>query len=462
MKKLFLILMLCICSIASAAQFKKGQYSNFTHFGPTGSYSINPYSDGRPNTIVSQNLGWLPVPQSPGAALQKTERLPFPPGRSLDVNARVIASPGSLARALVNPWTFISSMLLQQMLGELADQACTRIAGGQMTNTGGMWEECVIKNEPGPYYQCSYYGRSAQGPDLKTVVETCLPPGTKDPWGNTYVRFSHIVENTCGIGCHNVMFELQNRGSTSTELVGPFGIYQSERTTERKTWEPTTQENAIAKITPILNSNPQMSSQIFQELYQNNVPVEVYDPQIIIGPATGPAGDPVTTTYSITNSTTNNSTSPNTTNYEKTVTTTNHYTYNNNTVTITHQTIVTTIINLTTNEITTETKEQPMEALEDFCSKNPDSISCKDINFDTPDGEIPRNSVNLTYEAESFLNGGACPADVYVNAGGQQVKAIDWASHCSNIVTYLKPLVILISSFIALLILVPGGREVAS
>lgn len=462
MKKLFLFALLFICSIANSAQFNKGRYSNFTHAGPTGSYSVNPFTDGRPNTIVSPNVGWLPVPQSPGAAMQKIERLPFPPGGLLDVNAKVIATPGSLARALVNPWTFVGSILLQEALGTIADQACARIAGGQMTNTGGMWEECIIKPQSGPYYECSYSGRSAQGPDLKTVVETCLPPGTKDPWQNTYIRFSHLIQNTCGTGCHSVMYERQPYGSTTTEIVGPFGIYESIKTVDRKTWEPTSQENAITKITPLLNSNPQMSSQIFQELYNNNVTIDVYDPPTIIGPDSGPAGAPVTTTYSVTNSTTNNSTTPSTTDYSKTVTTTNHYNYNNNTVTITHQTIVTTITNLTTNQVTTETKNQPIEALEDFCSKNPGSISCKDVNLDTPDGEIPRNTMNLTYSEESFLSGGACPADVYVTAGGKQIKAIDWQSHCSRISTFARPLVILLSSFIALLILIPGGREVTS
>lgn len=169
----------------------------------------------------------------------------------------------------------------------------------------------------------------------------------------------------------------------------------------------------------------------------------VGDPKVTTRTYTDTAGDPITETKTET----------------ITVTTTNNIiNYNISTVTNT--------VNNTTGETKTQTEQTIQEEKEpidvELCKKNPDIIACKKIEFDTPEGEIPRQTFDLTYQEETFLDGGACPADVYVLAGGQQVKAIDWQSHCGMISSYVRPLVILLSGFIALLILIPGGREVTS
>lgn len=197
--------------------------------------------------------------------------------------------------------------------------------------------------------------------------------------------------------------------------------------------------------------NPQVQAEIASEIMADPSlkPVvtaqasTVGDPKVTTRTYTDTAGDPITETKTET----------------ITVTTTNNIiNYNISTLTNT--------VNNTTGETKTQTEQTTQEEKEpvdvELCKKNPDILACKKLEFDTPDGEIPRNTVDLVYTEESFLNGGACPADVYVMAGGNQIKAIDWQSHCSNISTFVRPLVILLSSFIALLILIPGGREVTS
>lgn len=103
-----------------------------------------------------------------------------------------------------------------------------------------------------------------------------------------------------------------------------------------------------------------------------------------------------------------------------------------------------------------------VKANQETPTENPDGSEKKDENepeFDTPEGEIPRQTVNLTYTEESFLGSGSCPADKYAVVHGETLKVFDWADGCQKIVTYAKPVILTIAAFIALLIIIPGGRE---
>ena len=459
--KRILIILFFICSFANAATFNKNGYSNFTHAGSTGSYGISYGSTGAPGTIVSPNVGWLPVAQSAaGLTVQKLEKIPFPVGKTLDVNAKVVASPKNLAKALFNPWGMVASMALQETLGYLADQACVRISGGQMTNTGGLWEECIIRDRADAFFRvnqddstistnmlvaCSHWA-SSQGVYISTPVQvvgdyTGIPSSASGNWSSDGMPSCLFKYQTTFNG-EPIGSEYPR--SARLEIKIATGV-------ERTEWQPADPISAQSKIEQAIIANPNLQPSIFNHVTNSGSSIEVSDPTIT-GPASGAAGNPVTTVK------TNPDGSTITTTEQKT----NNYSYSANTVTITSTTITNVSNNNTTNETTTTTTEKPTELTEDFCKSNPEVIACKKLEFDTPEGEIPRRTFDLTYSEESFLDGGACPADVYVQVRGQQVKAIDWQSHCSRITTYVRPLVILLSGFIALLILIPGGREVAS
>lgn len=107
----------------------------------------------------------------------------------------------------------------------------------------------------------------------------------------------------------------------------------------------------------------------------------------------------------------------------------------------------------TPNEGSPETKPDDQK---DFCESNPTSIACAEM--DTPEGEIPRDQKEVTYQAEDVLGGGSCPADKTMFIAGQQLKVFDWQVTCGYIVSYVKPIILALSAFIAMVILIPGMR----
>ena len=55
-----------------------------------------------------------------------------------------------------------------------------------------------------------------------------------------------------------------------------------------------------------------------------------------------------------------------------------------------------------------------------------------------------------------FSGGGSCPADkVMTLHTGQTVKVWDWQQGCSWIVTYVRPILLVVASYIAVMMLVP-------
>jgi hypothetical protein len=101
---------------------------------------------------------------------------------------------------------------------------------------------------------------------------------------------------------------------------------------------------------------------------------------------------------------------------------------------------------------------------EDLCAKNPDILACADKpELDLPELETPTSSFNLTYSVENVLGAtGNCPAPAISTINGQAVTVWDWPAHCGTVQTYVRPLVLVLSAFAALMILVgatPGANE---
>ncbi|WP_142751861.1 IgG-binding virulence factor TspB family protein, partial [Mycobacterium tuberculosis] len=93
----------------------------------------------------------------------------------------------------------------------------------------------------------------------------------------------------------------------------------------------------------------------------------------------------------------------------------------------------------------------------DLCKEHPDIIACQKIDFDTPDGEIPKDTKQVTFQEQSLFGGGSCPADrmMTIQRTGQTVKAWDWAQAC-NLMLPIRAIVMTLATFAAFLIVMPG------
>jgi hypothetical protein len=104
-------------------------------------------------------------------------------------------------------------------------------------------------------------------------------------------------------------------------------------------------------------------------------------------------------------------------------------------------------------------KPKPEEQ-QSLCEKHPDILACAKPDLDTPEGEIPKTTKDVTLTDENPFSGGGCPADIYFAPTGlQSFKLWDWNKACGDITTYVKPVVLLLATFSAFMILIPGKTE---
>lgn len=144
--------------------------------------------------------------------------------------------------------------------------------------------------------------------------------------------------------------------------------------------------------------------------------------------------------------------------------TTYNFTTNGNTITNTTNITTTTTYNSsnqqtgTTTSTSTPAATTPMEESKDPCDKHPTALGCRDIDFDTPAGDIPKDTKNVTFSAETVGGSGSCPVDSYVSltSTGQTLKAWDWTATC-NYFLPIRAIVMTLAAFSALLIVMPGS-----
>ena len=143
-----------------------------------------------------------------------------------------------------------------------------------------------------------------------------------------------------------------------------------------------------------------------------------------------------------------------------TKTTTANNTYSGDTMTTTTVTNTTTnitnnITNNTTNVGTsTEETDKAPEKEKPTCEENPDSLECAEL--DTPEGEIPRDEIQITFQPDDLgLGGGSCPGDR--SLGGDYV--FSYAATCDMLSSYGRYLVWVLASMSALLIIFAGRSE---
>jgi hypothetical protein len=111
-----------------------------------------------------------------------------------------------------------------------------------------------------------------------------------------------------------------------------------------------------------------------------------------------------------------------------------------------------------TSTISTGTTTSTETPTKDFCETHPASIGCLDI--DTPDLATPKTTKAISYAAENSFGGGSCPANKVMTLRGSSVTVFDWVDACSKIVSYVKPIFIMMAGFIAMLIV--AGVKVES
>lgn len=111
-----------------------------------------------------------------------------------------------------------------------------------------------------------------------------------------------------------------------------------------------------------------------------------------------------------------------------------------------------------TQTISSGTTTSEVTPSKDFCELHPASIGCLDI--DTPVENMPKITKNITYASEGSFGGGSCPANKTMSMRGQSLTVFDWADACTKIVSYVKPIFIMMAAFIAMLIV--AGVKVES
>ena len=94
----------------------------------------------------------------------------------------------------------------------------------------------------------------------------------------------------------------------------------------------------------------------------------------------------------------------------------------------------------------------------DFCDKHPKALAC--LELDEPEEvDLPKSTFNVTYAIENNWGNGSCPADVYATVGGKTLKVYDWVQTCDYVSTYIRPILLALCAFGALMILIPSRND---
>lgn len=105
------------------------------------------------------------------------------------------------------------------------------------------------------------------------------------------------------------------------------------------------------------------------------------------------------------------------------------------------------------------TEDKPKEDQRDLCEKNPDILACAKPDLDTPDNEIPKKTLDVSYAQENLFGGGSCPANKTMIIAGQQITVWDWDASCGYITNYMRPVILILSAFAAFVIVSGGAKS---
>lgn len=116
----------------------------------------------------------------------------------------------------------------------------------------------------------------------------------------------------------------------------------------------------------------------------------------------------------------------------------------------------------TTTTTTDQADPQPQPKDEEekskFCEWFPNILACAE--FGDPEGDdIPRAERSVSFTPQVLFGSGSCPADTTITAQGLTITVGNWSTWCGYITTYLKPMVLLLAAFAALMIVLKGVEE---
>lgn len=389
-----------------------------------------------------------------GPQVSRSKALPFNPSPTATFKA--VFTPANIAKAVTRPGV---TLVLGAALSELVNQACVRLAGGVMTNNGTGWEECnMVSQNQVQYAAVRPYGGMA-------------PWGTRQSSCQAAADHSLSVQSPAYIASHTARATILANNTCQIELVrntgqidGSWNVGFQTQTVSVQVqdgWKPATDSVAETSISNKLTTMTQAdfsygTSKVrdaLNELMTQGAAVEV--PTISVDPIPNIVGQPVTTTTTI------NNPDGSTTTQTKTTTKTSSFPVSGNntarpSISQTDSSSSTTTQNgqTTSTETTSDTPQQPKD---DFCTQNPDSITCQQM--DTPALEVPKRTETLTYVAEAIgLGNGACPAPIqWTDSLG--THSINLANLCNILSTIVKPLIIAFAFLSAAFIVMPGKAE---
>lgn len=348
----------------------------------------------------------------------------IPNGSSVvDVSAKVVPTNGNIAAALGRfarkalP-VVGTAIALRDLISEL----------NYRTTDGSVWEKrdtSVCTVAPCYNYQASLSGA--------TGAWSTTPDGACSSAASVYNTKGtpYTAENPRAISglCYGDFYN-RSDGKFFTTVSG--SITSAQVAPSPEAWTVSSMQDFLDQIA--LKSGWPTSSAISRAVPEAlNAGESIPGPVTVTGPATSPG--PTTSTTDSTGKVTQQNTTYN-------------YTYNGNS--ITYNTTVVTTVNGSTTETTTKTPDKPTDPCD-----GKQTVGCADM--DTPSDLVPKTTKNVSYQAEDLgLGAGACPAPFSFSTR-LGVYALDLSPYCSALVSYVRPVVLLVAMFIAYLI-VTGTR----
>lgn len=398
-----------------------------------------------------------------------TRRLPI--GTGADVTASVKIPKRNIARGLIRaakvaggPSGLIAGLALEALidygLKNVSIGSDGRLIGRRESDAyypqsdGYIWRQNYTHT--GAYYgpEAACVGLTPEGPEnwkFQQLVD--FGPDLKacryvKPDGNVNQPFSviRVAPSDCKPG-----YYVDKGVCTSDKPLSEMSEQEVEDWIASRDGWPTSSSVALAEMLKYPDTR-----RIIQDYPSNGV--EINGPASVKGKSTTATESvqlvPGTTTVAPPGTTT--ATQPGT----KTTTTTATHPITYSGSSVSHSTVnntTTNITNNTTNVTTTESKTEEVkdDKEPDQCQKYPDTIGCKEIEFDTPEGEIPRKKIDVSWSPVDLgLGGGSCPAPVQI----YENKQFSYQLACDNLYI-IKPMVIAIALFVGGMIIFGGRAE---
>lgn len=408
---------------------------------PAGATQVRNYPVGPAYPVTSTPS--ITAEAGGGLAVSKSARFPIDPSRVIDVTAKAPISKAAMGKAFklavglsggpLGLALFAASEIADWMNQAKLRQSASNPAALEVQDP----EVCSVA--PCYTYTTMYYWNGTTY--YPTKQSACT--GAAAIWlaGNAanYVSASGSDQ---GAACR--IDGVRKSDGTVHINAGGTSYYTQSAAPKPVSWIPATPSQIETAA-----GSPTMKPEWLTRILDSGVPVDAGLPSLT-GPSSvaGPSSSSTKQLKDSSGNVTGNQTVNQSTVY--------NITYNGNTYNVNSVTTTTTVNPDGTSTVQTDTATKPTEKDQATdCDKYPNSLGCTDL--DVPDDTIPKTTKNIVYTAETWFGGGACPADKFLTTHGQQIKVWDWQSTCSNLVTYFRPILLIVAGVMAMFIVLPKG-----